>query len=97
MLDHPVGSVIGRAMYGNNFSFSQNCTVGNNKGVFPAIGQNCAMLSNSKIFGKSKIGDNCIIAANAYIKDQDVPDNTLVFGCSPNLVMKDISLKLFKV
>lgn len=34
-LDHPVGSVMGRAEYGEGFSFGQNCTVGNNKGIYP--------------------------------------------------------------
>ena len=32
-LDHPVGSVMGRAKYGEGFSFGQNCTVGNNRGI----------------------------------------------------------------
>lgn len=87
-LDHPVGSVLGRATYGNNFTFAQLCTVGNNKGIFPEIGENVQMLSGSKIIGKCKIGDNVIISANAYVKDTDIPANSLVFGSSPNLVIK---------
>ncbi|MDC1379317.1 transferase, partial [Algibacter sp.] len=39
MLDQPVGSVLGRAKYGNYFMFTQNCTVGSNKGVYPVIGE----------------------------------------------------------
>lgn len=88
-LDHPVGSVIGRAKYGNNFSFSQLCTVGNNKGVFPVIGENVQMLSGSKILGRCNIGDNVIVSANTYIKDTDVPSNSLVFGNPHNLVIKN--------
>lgn len=87
-LDHPVGSVMGRATYGNNFSFNQLCTVGNNKGVFPTIGENVKMYSGSKILGNSKIGNNVHISANCYIKDEDIPDNSIVFGSSPNLVIK---------
>ncbi|MDD3326654.1 MAG: hypothetical protein PHW25_06180 [Zoogloea sp.] len=87
-LDHPVGSVMGRAIYGEHFSFSQQCTVGNNKGVYPTIGVNVKMLSGSKILGGCNVGDNVIISANAYVKDQDVPANSLVFGSSPNLVFK---------
>lgn len=87
-LDHPVGSVMGRAHYGDNFTFSQLCTVGNNKGVFPEIGENVRMLSGSKILGKSKIGNNVIISANSYIKDEDIPSNSVVFGSSPTLVIK---------
>jgi serine O-acetyltransferase len=87
-LDHPVGSVMGRASYGNNFTFSQLCTVGNNRGVFPKIGNNVEMLSGAKIIGRCAIGDNVLISANAYIKDTDIPENSLVFGSSPNLVIK---------
>jgi serine O-acetyltransferase len=88
MLDHPLGSVIGRGNFGNFFSFSQGCTVGNNKGIFPSIGENVKMYSNSKIIGKSTIGNNVIISANTFIKDQDIGSDVIVFGASPNLVMK---------
>ncbi|WP_218157038.1 hypothetical protein [Donghicola eburneus] len=88
LLDHPVGTVMGRAKYSNHFSFGQNCTVGNNKGIFPEIGERVNMMSGSKILGKSRIGNNVIIAANAYIKDQDVPSHTIVFGASPYLTFK---------
>ena len=87
-LDHPVGSVLGRAQYGSHFSFSQNCTVGNNKGVFPILGKNVQMMSGSKILGRCTIGDNVIVAANTYIKDSDIPEDSLVFGSSPNLTIK---------
>lgn len=87
-LDHPVGSVMGRATYGEYFSFSQNCTVGNNKNIFPVIGRNVKMLSGSKILGHCHIGDDVILAANTYIKDTDIPDCSIVFGSSPNLTIK---------
>lgn len=87
-LDHPVGSVIGRASYGEGFTFAQLCTVGNNKGVFPKIGKNVQMLSGAKILGRCDIGDNVIISANSYIKDEDIPSDSLVFGSSPSLVIK---------
>ena len=93
MLDHPVGSVMGRAQYGEFFAFSQNCTVGNNKGIYPVIGKNVGMLSGSKILGKCEIGDNVIISANTYIKDQSVAPYSLVFGSSPDLVIKERSRK----
>lgn len=54
------------------------------------------MFSNSKILGGSHIGNHVIISANSYIKDQDVPDDTIVFGQSPNLVFKENFLKIRK-
>jgi serine O-acetyltransferase len=94
-LGHPLGTVIGRGTFKNYFSFSQGCTIGNNKGVFPVIGERVKMLSNSKIIGDSNIGDNVIIAANTYIKDTNIPNNSIVFGSSPNLVLKENKLNLF--
>ncbi|WP_249872147.1 transferase [Oceanobacillus saliphilus] len=87
-LEHPVGAVMGRAEYANFFNFSQNCTVGNNKGVYPKFGEYVTMLSGSKVIGDTKIGKHCIIAANTYIKDTEIPDNSIVFGSSPDLIIK---------
>lgn len=88
MLDHPVGSVLGRATYSNFFSFSQNCTVGNNKGIYPKIGEYVRMCANSMIIGNCNIGNNVILAANTCVKDEDIPSNTIVFGSSPSLILK---------
>ncbi len=87
-LDHPVGSVMGRAIYGAGFTFAQMCTVGNNRGVYPRIGDNVRMLSGSKILGRCVIGDNVVISANSYVKDTDVPSGVVVFGSSPNIIFK---------
>lgn len=87
--DHPVGSVLGRATYGSHFSFVQNCTVGNNNGVFPVIGRYVSMSSGSMILGKSHVGDFARIGAGTIVKDQDVPPRTLVFGASPNLIFRE--------
>lgn len=87
--DHPLGSVIGRAKYGNYFTFLQGCTVGNNNGLYPTIGDFVTMMSNSSVIGNCHIGSNVVIGANACIKDVDIPDNCLVFGQSPNLIIKE--------
>jgi serine O-acetyltransferase len=87
-LDHPVGSVMGRAQYDNYFSFSQNCTVGNNNGIYPVIGKNVRMCANSMILGNCRISDNVTLGANACVKDENVPENSIVFGASPNLIIK---------
>jgi serine O-acetyltransferase len=87
-LDHPVGSVMGRASYGDYFRFCQNCTVGNNKGLFPRLGQNVTMLAGSTVLGACSVGDDVIVSAGTFIKDTDIPAHTLVFGTSPNLVIK---------
>lgn len=94
--DHPMGSVLGRASYSNYFSFSQGCTVGNNKGIYPRFGESVFMLSDSKVLGNCVIGDNVIISAGTYIKDTDIPSGSLVFGQSPNLVIKANKLEFVR-
>jgi serine O-acetyltransferase len=93
MLDHPLGAVMGRGKFGNYFAFSQNCTVGNNNNIFPIIGEHVTMTANSMILGNSKIGNNVILGAGACVKDQDIPDNSIVFGSSPNLIIKKKNFK----
>lgn len=86
--DHPIGSFLGRAKYGENFSFTQGCTVGNNNNIYPTIGNNVIMMTGSTIIGNSKIGDNCTISPGTLIKDEDIPENSIVYGQSPNLIIK---------
>lgn len=94
--DHPMGSVIGRGYFQNFFSFSQGCTVGNNHGIYPTFGNSVFMMSNSKVIGNSHIGNNVLIGANVYIKDTDIPDGSLVFGQSPNLIIKENCLDIVR-
>ena len=93
--DHPQGSVMGRAEYGDYFTFSQGCTVGNNKGKFPVFDKHVSMLSNSKVLGDCHIGNHVIFSANSYIIDTDIPSYSIVFGASPNISLKSITPQKF--
>lgn len=88
MLDHPVGSVMGRAEYGEGFSFGQCCTVGNNHGIYPVIGENVRMCAGASIIGNCHVGNNVTIGAYSGIKDMDIPDDTIVFGQYPDIILK---------
>lgn len=93
--EHPVGTVLGRATYGNGFFFYQGCTVGGNydkNGMlhYPVLGENVKMFANSSVIGRCTIGDNVVLGAGALVKNEDIPDNTIVFGQSPNLILKQI-------
>lgn len=87
-VEHPLGSVMGRAKFGDEFFFYQGCTVGGNHLTYPTIGSNVTMYANSSIIGNCHIGDNVSLGAGCLIKDQDIPSNSLVFGQSPNIVIK---------
>ena len=91
--EHPVGSVMGRAQYSNGFFFYQGCTVGGTRDkegtlYYPVIEENVHIYANSSILGKCHIGRNVQIGAGALVKNQDVPENCIVFGQSPNLIIK---------
>ena len=95
--EHPLGSVLGRATYGNYFYIYQDVTVGGswkeNEVCYPIIGEHVTMFSNSKVLGKAYIGNNTVIAANTYIINTAIPDNSMVFGQSPNLIIKQRDTK----
>ena len=84
-LDHPLGSILGRAQYGEYFSFGQAVTVGNNKGIYPTFGEYVKLHAGSIVIGDTAIGKNVIVSANTVIKDSTIPDSSIVFGQSPNL------------
>lgn len=86
--DYPLGSHMGRAKYGNGFSFVQGCTVEDKDGKYPDIGENVVMLAGSKIIGSCRVGDNCVISEGTIIVDEDIQENSIVYGKSPNLTIE---------
>lgn len=89
--EHPVGSVLGRAVYGDYLVIYQGVTIGGNYSikekmiVYPVIGKYVICYSDAKIVGNTTIGNKVIIGANCYIKDERIPDYSVVHGSSPNL------------
>ncbi len=91
--EHPLASVMGRAKYSDGFFFYQGCTVGGTSdkegnNFYPVLEENIIMYANSSILGRCHIGRNVQIGAGALVKNQDVPADSIVFGQSPNLVIK---------
>lgn len=78
----------GRATFGEYFFFYQGCTVGGDHNTYPVIGHHVRLFANSTVLGESHIGNNVWIGAGALVKNTDIPDNSLVFGQSPNLIIK---------
>lgn len=92
MCEHPIGAVMGRGVYGEGFSFMQGCTVGGTgdigSEVYPKLGKNVQMFANSMILGACQVSDNVLIGAGGIVKNQNIPSNSIVFGESPNLIIK---------
>ena len=79
--EHPVGSIMGRATYGEY--------------NHPILGKNVCMYPNSSILGKCVIGDNVNIGPGTIIKNENIPSNSTVFGISPNLLIKNSYKKYY--
>ena len=92
--DHPLGSVLGRAKYGDYFFVNQGVTVGGNSigvldDIYPNIGKNVHLCAGCSVIGDCHIGDNSIVAAGTFIRNQNVPANSIAYGASPNIIIKE--------
>lgn len=91
-----------KAIIDDNVIVYQNVTIGGNGKIIngevtnqgaPYIGKNTICCAGCCLLGPIKIGENCIIGANAVIT-KDVPDNSLVLG-NPALI-KELSFSYNK-
>lgn len=94
MVEHPLGSVLGRANYGDYLFIYQGVTIGANIGsndyreIYPVLGEKVIFYSNAKVLGNAHIGNNVIFSANTCVIDEDIPCNSIVYGATPNLIIK---------
>jgi serine O-acetyltransferase len=85
-VQHPVGTVLGRATYSDYFICYHNCTVGANLASdYPAFGRGIVMFGGSRIIGKTSVGDNTLVSTGAIVIDGGAlaPDSVL-HGIHPN-------------
>lgn len=84
MLVHPIGTVLGRATYADYLAVYQNVGVGSDlDGNRPVFKGPCVMFPGSKVLGRTVIGANVFIQANVVVQNCVIPDNSLVYGHSP--------------
>lgn len=77
---HPVGTVLGRATYGDHLIVYQRCGVGSNHDVHPELGAFLTLHPGSAVYGACRIGSNCTLAAESFVLDQDLDDDLVYFG-----------------
>lgn len=69
-VQHPVGTVLGRASYSDYFICYHNCTVGANlDNVYPSFGRGIVMYGGSRVIGKTSVGDNTFVSTGAIVID----------------------------
>lgn len=88
-LQHPVGTVLGRARYADYFVVYQRCTVGGNLDLqYPALGEGVALMAGAAVLGDCRVGANVWFSAGTLAMDEPVDGNAVVFGQSPRLGRK---------
>lgn len=86
---HPVGTILGNASYSNFFVVYQNVTIGTDvDGIYPTFGEEVVLYSKSSVIGNCNIGNNVSFAANSFIRNMDVHNNSIVFDLHPNAIIK---------
>jgi len=91
---HPVGTVLGRAKYSDYLVVYQRCTIGGKDRIYPVIGEGVVLYGGCSVIGNCTVGNNVWLSTGTCILQQDVPDNSVVFGCSPTLTIKQTKRKV---
>ncbi len=81
-----------QAVIGKNCNLNKGCTIGReNRGKrngVPTIGNDVWVGSNAVVVGKIVIGDDVLIAPNAYV-NSDVPSHSIVVGNPGKIISRD--------
>ena len=99
---HTVGTVVGKAQYGNYVALFQGVTVGADRGAMPVLGERCVLYANAVVAGDSRLGDGVAVSGNSsVIHAGDVPADSVVAGRSPNLTIaprtRDVAGQYFRI
>lgn len=85
---HPLGTVLGNAVYSDYFVVYQRVTVGaNGAAEYPSFSERTVLYSNSSVIGKCNIGADFVLGANSSLINTPVPQNSVVVGKYPGHVI----------
>lgn len=85
---HPIGTVLGKAKYSDYLLVYQKCNVGGNKDKYPSLGKYLSMHPGAVILGDCVVGENCKIAAGAFLLDMNLEDNSVYIGNPRDYLIK---------
>lgn len=81
-LGHPVGTILGNAVYNDFLVVFQNVTVNTSEDVngqpAPIIGKGVFLGAGAKIIGNKPIGNRVSISVDAVVYNQEIPDDRVV-------------------
>lgn len=85
-MEYPLGTVFGRAKYGNYLFFYQSCTIEESwfesKMYYPVLGEHVTMFSRVKILGNSHMATMLFWGLILTWINCDIPDYAFVFPSS---------------
>lgn len=87
---HPVGTVLGKANYGNYFSCRHNCTIATQNDLNRKMGEYLFMGAGSALLGKKLIIGNrvAIGAGTCVFSENSFEDDTLVISQAGKIIKK---------
>jgi len=93
-LGHPVGTILGNAVYNDFLVVFQNVTVNTSEDAVgnpaPVIGKGVFLGAGAKIIGNKPIGDRVSISVDAVVYNQEIPDDKVVLKSSTgDILVKD--------
>jgi serine O-acetyltransferase len=88
VLIHTVGTVLGKATYGNFLAVYQNVTVGTDNERQPVIGQHAVLFGGSMVLGGCNLGDNVTVSAGTVLLNFDCPADSVVAASGGSPLVK---------
>jgi Serine acetyltransferase len=98
---HALGTIVdSHVKYGKLFRIYDNVHIGPysflgkkpEEWVHPIFGDYVTLLASSKVYGKCVIGNNVIVSSGTTIINEEIPDNCIVMGNSPNLYFMPLKI-----
>ncbi len=91
---HPVGSIIGNAVYSDFLVIFQGVTINtstdSNGNPAPILGKGLHLSTGAKIIGNQPIGDRVSIGVDTVIYNQAIPDDkTVITNAAGKVIIKD--------
>lgn len=85
---HPAGVVIGpECVVGARCTIVQGVTLGAGAGGSPCVGDDVFVGAGARVFGRIRIGDRCVIGANAVVLET-MPADSFVAGAPARVVKR---------
>ena len=93
-LGHPIGSILGNAVYSNYLVVFQNVTVNTSSDKYgepaPLLGKGLFLGAGAKIIGNKPIGDRVSISVNTVVYNQEIGnDKVVITNKEGKTVIKD--------